>query len=65
MRDRTTHYFDRWDDAAAKLAELLPIWPHARIVEYHRGYAVQYYRSGPYWPAPALVDSRFNPANWT
>ena len=45
-----TMYYHHREDAEIILQELLPDYPHARIVEYEIGYALQYYRSGPYYP---------------
>ena len=39
-------YFEKRGDAQAKSTEL----PGSRVVEYQRGYAVQYRISGPYYP---------------
>ena len=59
-----TMYYHHREDAEIILQELLPDYPHARIVEYEIGYALQYYRSGPYYPQDSLPESRFNPKNW-
>jgi len=59
-----TTYFNLREDAEIIRQELLPDHPHARIVEFQAGYALQYYFSGPYYPHDSLPDSRFNPKNW-
>lgn len=43
-------YFQEYTWAQTKQDELKGIWPDVRIVSYQRGYAVQYYISGPYYP---------------
>lgn len=45
---RGVSYFPDYD-AARIIAHNIP---GARVVEYQRGWAVQYHPSGPYYPAP-------------
>ena len=50
-------YFPERKDAEVIRDGLLKSWPDSRIVAYERGYAVQYARSGNYYPeAPGRYD---------
>jgi hypothetical protein len=44
------HYYEDKTKAIQIHAEVLKTFPTARIVPYIKGYAVQYYKSGPYYP---------------
>lgn len=50
MTHKGVKYFATWEQAVEVRASLLERFPEAREVEYERGIAVQYYRSGPYYP---------------
>lgn len=43
-------YYKTWEKAEKVLAHVQPSHPEARIAEYGLGFAVQFYKSGPYWP---------------
>ena len=50
-RHKNTDYFRNYSMAAEIRDQLQDgEWPNARVVEYQRGFAVQYYLSGPYYP---------------
>lgn len=59
-----TRYFNAREDAIETREIVSREFPDARIVDFTKGYAVQYFKSGPYFPdAQSARDSRFNPAN--
>ena len=61
-----TVYYPTYADALNVLRDSVEKeYPEARIVRYEKGYAVQYYKSGPYFPDKADPYSPYNPANWT
>lgn len=51
-------YFSKQGDAEEVLKTLLPGYPEARIVEYQRGFAVQYRKSGAYYPEKELEKTK-------
>ena len=60
-----TKYFQTYKEATMVLdGEVLPEFPEARILEFRKGFAIQYYKSGYYYPhkKEALTDV-YNPAN--
>ena len=44
------HYYDSYNNARKRLRILMERYPEVRIVQYELGYAIQYYKSGPYFP---------------
>jgi hypothetical protein len=44
------YYYKDYKEARAILYDLKKQFPDARIVGYQKGWAIQYYVSGPYWP---------------
>jgi len=48
-------YYETASDAQKVRNHILPQYPEARVVRYELGWAVQLYKSGPYYPEPALV----------
>lgn len=57
-------YYKDCMDAEAVRKSLLDEYPLARLVEYKKGWAIQYYPSGYYYPEVPDSNSVFNPANW-
>ena len=44
------HYYEDVEKATQVRDKLLKAFPTARIVPYTIGFAIQYYKSGPYYP---------------
>ena len=62
-----TKYYLTYKHADRCCNGLLHDYPNARIVEYIKGFAVQYYLSGPYYPHFNMpgnnpLNDRYNPA---
>ena len=50
-------YYETAGDAQKVRNHILPQYPEARVVRYELGWAVQLYKSGPYYPEPAIVPA--------
>ena len=60
-----TKYFQTYKEASCVLTtEVRKEFPEARIIQFDKGFAIQYYKSGYYYPhkKEALTDV-YNPAN--
>ncbi len=59
-----TKYFQTYMETESVLKEVKTEFPQARIVEFLKGFAIQYYKSGYYYPyrSDAITDV-YNPAN--
>lgn len=65
MTNQQTRYYQAYSDAAAIKTGLAARYPKyqqtLRIVAYQKGYALQWYESGPYWPDLPTGDGLFDP----
>lgn len=50
VREEGINYYSAQDTAQGVLDSIIDKYPDARIVSYERGLAIQYHKSGPYYP---------------